>query len=402
MMTPTKPLKKTEFVVLMAMSIATVAFSIDAILPAMDKIGAQLTPDDLNSAQLIITSFVLGMGLGTFFTGPLSDAFGRKPVFLAGLVIYIIGAVLGMLAGSLELMLAARLIQGIGSAGPRVVVVAIIRDSYSGRNMAQLTSLVMMVFMLVPAIAPSMGAVIITFFGWRAVFGAFVLFALIVSVWFGLRQPESLAPQARRPFRAETLWGGVKEVFANRTVRITIIVQILLLGALYAQLSSAQQLFDITFDQGANFPLWFGAIAIVAGFASILNAKLVIKYGMRRLIRVALSVEMLISGLITLLLWQNLLPDWAYFPAFLIFMTSVFFMVGLTLGNLNAIAMEPMGHMAGMAASVISASATVLGVGIAAPVGLAFDGTPLPLTAAVFILVTLAVLMMYLIRKEPS
>jgi len=401
MMPPTKPLKKPEFVALMAMAFATIAFSIDAILPAMDKIGAQLTPDDLNRAQLILISFVLGMGLATFFTGPLSDALGRRRVLLGGFIIYIIGAVLGMLAGSLELILAARLIQGMGAAGPRVVAMAIIRDSYSGRQMAQLTSFVMVVFMLVPAIAPSMGAAIIAFVGWRAVFGAFALFAMIISLWFGLRQPETLPTDARRPFRAKTLWSGVKEVFANPVVRITLMVQTLLLGVLYALLSSAQQLFDITFDQGANFPLWFGGVAVVSAFSSILNAKLVIKYGMQRLIRAALSIEIIISGLFALIIWQNLLPDWAYFPAFLIFMTSVFFMVGLTLGNLNAIAMEPMGHMAGMAASAISATATVLGIGIAAPIGLAFDGTPLPLTSSVFVLIVTAFGLMQLIKKEP-
>ena len=179
MKSPQIPLKKPEFVALMAMSFSTIAFSIDSMLPSLPEIGAALTPDNLNRAQLVLTSFVLGMGLGTFFTGPLSDTFGRRPVLLGGFVIYMIASIWAMMAGSLEMLLAARMLQGIGVAGPRVVAMAVIRDQYSGRQMAQLMSFVMMVFTLVPAFAPSLGALIIAVVGWRGLFGAFVLFALI-------------------------------------------------------------------------------------------------------------------------------------------------------------------------------------------------------------------------------
>jgi len=398
---PISPLGKREFIALMAMSFATIAFSIDAMLPALPQIGSALTPDALNRAQLILTSFVLGMGLGTFFTGPLSDAFGRRKVLLGGFVLYMIGAALGILAGSLELLLAARVIQGIGSAGPRVVALAVIRDQYSGRQMAQLMSFVMMVFTLVPAFAPSLGAAIIALVGWRGLFGAFVVFALINSFWFALRQPETLKPENRREFRAGKLWEGVKEVLANPTIRITIAVQTMVFGALFGMLSSAQQVFDITFNQGKNFPLWFGGIALVAGSASILNAALVVRLGMRLMVRVTLATQILLSGTMMLVLLLDIMPGWLYFPAFLIWMTSVFFMAGMSLGNLNAIAMEPMGHLAGMAASVTSSIFTVLSVIIAAPMGLAFDGTPLPVSTGIFLCSVTALGLMHLIRKEP-
>ncbi|HBQ37126.1 MAG TPA: multidrug MFS transporter [Rhodobacteraceae bacterium] len=384
------------------MSFATIAFSIDAMLPALPEIGHALTPQNLNRAQLIVTSFLLGLGLGTLFTGPLSDAFGRRRILLGGYGIYIIGAVLGYLAGSLELMLAARVLQGIGAAGPRVVAVAVVRDIYSGRQMAKLMSFVITVFMLVPVIAPSIGAVIITLSGWRVIFVAFVIFALISSIWFSLRQPETLPVEKRRKFQLGPLWGGVKEVLANRSVRITIAVQALLSGVLYAMLSSAQQVFEITFDQGANFPLWFGAIAIIAGASGLLNAKLVIQLGMVFLVRSALICVMLISFSLLVIIWLDLMPARLYFPGFLVFMTSVFFMIGMTLGNLNAIAMEPMGHIAGMAASIISAIATVIGVVIAVPIGLAFDGTPLPLMIGVFCCVALSLGLMQLIRSDSA
>ncbi|MCK4712987.1 MAG: multidrug effflux MFS transporter [Marinosulfonomonas sp.] len=402
MKTPLTPLGKPEFVALMAMSFATIAFSIDSMLPALPEIGMVLTPDAMNRAQLVLTSFVLGMGLGTFFTGPLSDAFGRRRVLLGGFVIYMVASLLAMLAGSLEMLLAARVLQGIGAAGPRVVAMAIIRDRYAGRQMAQLMSFVMMVFTLVPAFAPSLGAVIISLVGWRGMFGAFVVFALINGGWFAWRQPETLAPQSRREFRATVLWSGAREVLSNHVVRITLLVQTMVFGALFGMLSSVQQVFDITFGQGANFPLWFGAVALVSGTASIVNASLVMRLGMRLLIRVTLVVQILLSGGVACLLWLNIMPDAAYFPTFLFWMTSVFFMAGMTLGNLNAIAMEPMGHIAGMAASVVSAISTVLAVGIAAPMGLAFDGTPLPLAVGVFLCAFVALLLMQLIRKEPD
>ncbi|AXX97895.1 multidrug effflux MFS transporter [Profundibacter amoris] len=401
MNTPQSPLGKREFIALMGMTSASIAFSIDAMLPSLPEIGQALTPEAINRAQLVLTSFVLGMGIGTFFTGPLSDAFGRRRVLLGGFFLYMIGALLGMLAGSLELLLAARLIQGLGAAGPRVVAMAVIRDRFSGRQMAQVMSFVMMVFTLVPAFAPSMGAGIIYLVGWRGLFGAFVLFAIINSLWFGLRQPETLLPENRREFRPAKLWEGVKEVLANRTVRTTIMVQTMIFGSLFGMLSTTQQVFDITFGQGANFPLWFGGIALVAGTASVVNATFVVRLGMRRIIRVTLMVQIMLSGGFAILVWSGLMPATLYFPAFLLWMTSVFFMAGMTIGNLNAIAMEPMGHMAGMAASVTSALFTVSAVLIAAPIGLAFDGTPLPLAIGVFSCAAVALALMQMIRREP-
>ncbi len=398
---PQTPLKKPEFVAVIAMSFATIAFSIDAMLPAMPQIGEALTPDNLNRAQLIVTSFLLGLGLGTFFTGPLSDAFGRRRVLLGGYGIYIIGSLLAIVAGSLELMLAARFVQGLGAAGPRVVAVAIVRDNYAGRQMAQMMSFVMTVFMLVPVIAPSIGAIIIALAGWRAIFLSFVVFALISGGWFALRQPESLPVPKRRKFKMSLLWAGTKEVLSIRVVRISIAVQTLLLGVLYGLLVSSQQVLDISFDRGAEFPLWFGAVAIIAGISGIVNAKLVLRFGMRILVRIALAGVMVVSACVGALFWLGTIPDGAYFPAFMIFMTAVFFMVGMTMGNLNAIAMEPLGHMAGMAASIISAISTVLGLVIAVPLGLSFDGTPLPLIIGVFFCVTSALGLMHFIRREP-
>ncbi|MEM1004279.1 MAG: MFS transporter, partial [Pseudomonadota bacterium] len=185
-------MSKAEFIALIAMMFATIAFSIDSMLPALPEIGAQLSPDDVNRAQLILTSFVLGMGIGTFFTGPLSDAFGRKPVIYGGAALYILASAVAWASASLELVLAARVVQGLGAAGPRVVAMAIIRDLYSGRVMARIISIAMMIFTLIPAAAPLLGAGMIAVFGWRSIFVLFIVFALIIVAWMGVRLPESL------------------------------------------------------------------------------------------------------------------------------------------------------------------------------------------------------------------
>lgn len=381
------------------MMFATVAFSIDAMLPAFPDIAAELSPEAPNRAQLILTSFLLGMGLGTFVAGPMSDAFGRKPVILGGAVLYCVGSLLAWGAGSLELVLAARVMQGLGAAGPRIVTLALLRDLYAGRQMARIMSFAMMVFTLVPAIAPAVGAEIIALTGWRGIFLAFVAFSLVSALWLGLRQPETLAPDRRRPMRLVQLVADAREVMGNRVVQLSILVQSMLFGALFGVLSSIQMVFDQTFGRGESFPIWFALIALVAGLSGLLNALLVVRLGMRRLIRLALVGALLLSAAMAVVTLAGLWPEPLFFPAYVIWTTVVFFMAGMTLGNVNAIALEPMGHVAGMAASVVAASATVAGASLAIPAGLAFDGTPGPLALAISLMLGAALLLM---RRMPD
>ncbi len=215
----------------MAMLFATIAISIDAMLPALPDIAHAVSRRS-NAAQLVVTSFVFGMGIGTLFAGPLSDAFGRKRVIIGG-ALYALAAAAACSAPSLELLLLARVIQGIGIAAPRTVSIAMIRDMFAGRGMARGSVFVMMVFMLVPAIAPAVGKIIIDAFGWRQVFVAFVVFAAIGCSWLGLRQPETLAPQDRRPLQAERLWSALGEVLSHKVIVVSILVQTLLFGMLF-------------------------------------------------------------------------------------------------------------------------------------------------------------------------
>lgn len=385
-------LGRTEFVALVAMLFATIAFSIDAMLPALPEIATELSPDAPNRAQLILTSFVLGLGLGTLVTGPLSDAFGRKPVIVAGALLYCAAAALAWWEDTLELVLAARVLQGLGAAGPRVVALAIIRDLYEGRRMAQIMSFVMLVFTLFPAVAPLIGAGIIALAGWRGIFAAFVLFSVISVVWLMVRQPETLAPAKRRPFRLPVLWAGAVEVLTDRHVALTIAALSLIFGMLFTVLSTTQPVFDETFGRAVEFPYWFALIALVAATGNVLNARIVMVLGMRRVAATALLGQAALSAAMVA---YGMTDPWATataFPVFVGWTASVFFIVGLTIGNLNALAMVPMGHIAGMAASVIGSIATVAAVMIAAPVGLAFDGTPLPAATGVLVCATLAFL----------
>ena len=379
------PMSKGEFVALIAMMFATIAFSIDAMLPALPEIGRTLSPDHINRAQLIITSFVLGMWIGTFFTGPLSDALGRRPVIFGGVILYILSAAAAWAADSLELALLARLTMGLGAAGPRVVAMAVVRDLYSGREMARVVSVAMMIFTLVPAVAPLLGAVIIAFSDWRGIFVAFAAFAVLIAIWMGVRLPETLPPSDRRPMRVSLMMGALKEMVAHPTVRLSILAQCLCLAMLFTMITLVQPAYDVVFDRAESFPYWFFFIALMAGTGSLLNAILVVRLGMRRMVTWALGAQIVLSA--AMLVLETLpLGNSVAFGLFVAWQTSVFFMAGVTLGNLNAMAMEPMGHIAGMAASVMGAISTVAAAAIAAPVGLLFDGSLYPLTAGVLIM----------------
>ncbi|KAG1647501.1 Bicyclomycin resistance protein [Nymphon striatum] len=358
---PTRRLSQPEFIVLIAANFAMVAFSIDSMLPALPDIAQALSPDAPNRAQLVLTSFVLGMGIGTMVAGPLSDAYGRKPVIFAGALLFIFGAILAGRAQTLDAMIASRVIQGLGVAGPRIVTLAIVRDQYEGRPMASIMSYAMMIFTLVIG-------------------------------WLMLRQPETLPRAARRPFDLTSMWAAAKECFSQRVFVLSTGLQVLAYGMLFACLSSTQQIFETTYGRADEFPLWFAMIALIAGTASILNAKLVINLGMQKLVSAGFGMQIFFSSMILITAFFGPVA----FSLYIIWTTSLFFMVGLIIGNLNALAMEPVGHIAGLAASVIGAVSTVLGVAIAVPVGLAFDGSPLPLA---FSTATLSLIGFVVVRR---
>ena len=393
-------LHRVEFIALMAMLFATVALAIDAMLPAMPQIAAVFIPENPDRAGLVISSFVFGMGVGTFFAGPLADRFGRKITILGGLALFMLGSALAANAWSMNSLLAARLLMGLGAAAPRVASMALIRDMFSGREMAQIVSFVMMVFMLVPAAAPAMGAMVIAGYGWRGVFWTFLVFAMVTGTWMMWRQPETLTPANRRPLRFGTLMQGAKVVLTNRIALASIAAQTMVFGALFGTLSSVQPLFAQTFGREASFPAWFALIALMSAGASLTNALLVRRLGMLRVIATVFAVMVLLSAIMAIATLTGALPPGANFMLFFVWVCGVFAMAGMTVGNLNALAMEPMGAIAGLAASVILAVPTILGTLIAAPLGLAFDGTPGPLAIGVTVCAGLALAIMPLLRQR--
>jgi DHA1 family bicyclomycin/chloramphenicol resistance-like MFS transporter len=368
------------------------------MLPALPEIAAALTPEDANRAQLILTSFILGMGLGTLVVGPLSDALGRKTVILMGAALYLVGASLALVAPSLEMLLAARVIQGLGAAGPRVVALAMVRDLYSGRAMAQIVSYAMLIFTLFPAVAPLIGAAIIAGFGWRAIFVAFLVFSVVSVGWLTLRQPETLPPVARRPLRAGRLLGDARAALAHPQMQFSILVQTLVFTALFGALSSIQQVFDITYGRAESFPLWFAFIALLAAPAAPINGQLVMRFGMRPMIRRALGLAAGAAFATALVL--ALAGPGGGFAVFFLWSVTVFATAAFTIGNLNALALEPLGHIAGTASSLMGALATVGGAVGGATIGQFFDGTAVPVALGVGVALGLAGLVMIRMPRE--
>lgn len=370
-----QPMPFVEFVALLALLFSTVAFSTDAMLPMMGAMGRELSPADPGQIQLVITVFVAGLGLGTFVAGPLSDALGRKPVILGGIALYMGAAVLAAQAESLTALLVARFVQGLGAAGPRVVAQALVRDLYAGRLMARVMSFAMTLFVLVPAVAPLLGAWIGAAFGWRAIFWSFLVFGLTSALWLGLRQPETLPRDRRRPLAWGTLWAALREVLGHARVRLYLAALTCSFAAMFTWISSVALIFDQTYGREAEFPLWFAVVALLSAPAALLNARFVVRLGMQRLIFLGLIAQVGSAAAMA----AGLALGVAGFWAFLAFMVVQFFTVASIFGNLNALALEPLGHVAGVAASVMSGVSTMAAAIIATPIARAFDGTPLPL-----------------------
>ena len=396
-----KSLSQREFVALIAMLFASVALAIDSMLPALPAIAAAMSPGDPNLSQLVVTSFVLGMGIGTLISGPVSDAFGRKPVMIACGLIYIGAAFLCYLAPSLETLLIARVLQGIGGAGPRAVGTALVRDLFKGRDMARIVSFVMMIFTLVPAVAPLMGKGVMLVADWRDIFLVFMVFSLAVNSWLMLRQPETLPPAARRPLHPGLLWAAAKELAVHRVALVATACQTLTSACLFSTLSSVQGVFEQYFGRAASFPYWFTVIALCAISGSFLNARVVVTLGMRRVLGATYLAQVCLTALVLTGLVGGFLGGLA-FPAFMLWAIGIFAMMGLTMGNLNALAMEDLGHIAGFAASLITAISTTASVFLAVPVGQAFNGTPLPLLTGVLVFSSLALGLIQLVRKRPA
>lgn len=399
---PQQLLQLREYVLLIAALFSMVAFSIDSILPALPEIATLLVPEDVNRAQLLISVFVIGAGAGQLIFGPLSDSMGRRFSLSMGIVVYLCAAFAAFWAQTLEAMLFWRFIQGIGAAGPRACGMAMTRDLYDGREMARVNSMAFGFFVFVPAVAPMIGQWIVLGFGWRQMFSAYILLGAAILAWFLARQPETLAPERRRPLSIRPTLEAFKVVLSTRVTLLYMAVVTLAFGQLMAYISSAQQIFVDVLGAGTNFPYYFALVTVFSAASGFLNAQLVMRFGMRRLAQAGFAVQTVLASA-TLLVWWGLAPQGSLaLWLFCAWSTTLFFLNGLSFGNLNALAMQPLGHVAGTASAVIGAVPTVVAIGIAAPIGLAFNHTPFPLLIGVSICSALALALMQLDRKNMS
>jgi MFS transporter, DHA1 family, multidrug resistance protein len=377
-------LRQGEAVALMALMMSLMAMSVDAMLPALAEIGRDLGVRHANQAQLVIAALLLGMTSGQLIYGPISDSVGRKPAIYAGLAMFSAGSVLCLVATSFPLMLLGRVLQGFGAAGPRIVVVALVRDQYAGDAMARIMSLVLTTFILVPAVAPAVGQAILLVAHWRAIYGMLLALGLVTLIWFGLRQPETLPRDRRVSFSLVKIALGVRETCTHRVALGYTLAAGLLFGAFLGYISSAAQIFQGLYGVGRLFPLYFGGLALAIGGATYLNARLVMRYGMRRLAPLAVGVLGGCSALFLVIAWaaSGQPPLWAL----VVDLGIVFFCFGMVFGNVNALAMEPLGHIAGVGSAVVGTITSMMSLVLGTLIGQAYDGTVLPLIAGFAVL----------------
>ncbi|MGI9373833.1 MAG: multidrug effflux MFS transporter [Hyphomicrobiales bacterium] len=366
-----------EQVALVALMISLVALCIDAMLPALDIIGADLNVSSPNDAQLVVSSFFIGLAFGQMFYGPWSDSAGRRLPIYIGFAMFFAGTAISIFAHNFETMLAGRFLQGFGAAGPRIVTIAVIRDQYAGRGMARVMSMIMAVFILVPAIAPALGQAVMLFAGWRAIFWSFLIIGFIAFTWFAVRQPETLPPEARMPFSLKRIFAGIAETSTNRIAFGYTLGLGMIFAPFVGYLVSAQAVFTKQYGLAELFPIYFGALALAVGVSSVINSKLVVKHGMRYLSRVALIILCALAFPFLALTWvfDGNPPLWIMMTFFML----MFLVIGVAFGNFNAMAMEPMGHIAGIAAAFIASVSTFISVPLGTWIGLSFNGTIYPL-----------------------
>ncbi|QLF71427.1 multidrug effflux MFS transporter [Peteryoungia desertarenae] len=388
---------RAEFIAMMAFLMALNALAIDIMLPGLQEIGASLNVDNENHRQYVVSAYLIGFGVAQLFYGPIADRFGRRMPMLIGLLIYIVSSLAVVLVPSFEMLLVLRFVQGIGSAATRVITVSVVRDVYGGRRMAEVMSLIMMVFMVIPVVAPGTGQIIMLFGHWHWIFVFMAATAAIVAVWMYIRLPETLSKQDIRPFTAGAILEGFRIVLTDRIALCYTIASTFIFGALFGFINSAQQVYVGIYQLGVWFPVAFAAVALFMALSSFVNARLVGRFGMRKLSHASLLGFIAIN-----LVWfvaQVVGPQPMPFLLFITFFSLAMFQFGWIGSNFNALAMEPLGHVAGTASAVLGFMGTVGGSIIGAVIGQAYDGTALPMVAGYFVVSLIGLIFVLIAEK---
>ena len=391
-MTPFEAPARVEFVAICSILMATIALSIDIMLPALRDMAVDLGIEGNNERQWIITTLFVGLMVGQLVFGPLSDGIGRRPAISLGIGVFIAGSILCALATSLEAMLLGRVVQGFGAAGPRIVTVALIRDRFAGAEMARVMSIIMGLFIMVPVLAPVVGQGLLFLMPWRGLFGVLATVCLGGGVWLLLRQPETLAQ--RRSVRPRALLNALVEVLRSPRPMAFTLAGGCCYGALMGYINSSQQLFQDLYQVGDFYAVIFGASAAFIAAATLANARLVRQLAMERVCVVAVAAMVAWSLLFLLLMSAMASPPplWAWMA----FNCPVLFFLGLTFGNFTAISLRHLSHIAGLAAAVMASLNTALSLVIAAWIGLSFDMTTRPVVVGYVVFGALALGLMLL------
>jgi MFS transporter, DHA1 family, multidrug resistance protein len=383
---------RTEFIALVAGLIAINAFAIDIMLPGLQDIGASLGEADANRRQLVIPAYMLGFGVLQLVFGPLADRFGRKGPLLAGLLIYCLAALSAFFVTDFNSLVVLRFLQGAGAAASAVIAVALVRDRFVGDEMAKTLSLVFMVMMISPILAPSLGQFLLTIMNWRGLFGFMAALCGIVLLWVVFRLPETMKPDHRRPFTPRSIVEGFGIVFNNRVSLSYILATALLFGALMGFLTSSQQIYVHHFNMGHWFPAFFAAGGICSAAGGFLNSQLVMRLGMVKLSHRALVAFLAFSLLMLVLGLIDTLPVFVFFAL----TCGIFVSFNFIMSNFGALAMMPLGEVAGTAASTQGFLQMVIGAALGAAIGQFYDGTPVPMATGFVVLTVCAGLIVHL------
>ncbi len=390
-----RPMGFPEFVVIIASIMALNPLAMDMMLPALPNIAAEFHIAAANRPQAVLSVFLLGFGIGQFVMGPLSDRFGRRPVLLGGMALYVVASLLAIAAPSFATVLLARALQGLGTSATRVIAISIVRDCYAGRRMASVMSLAMMVFIAVPVIAPSFGQAVMLLTQWHGIFAVLTLYGVLALIWSALRMPETLPLSERKSLAIGPVLGAFRHTVTNRQTFGYALAAGGVQGSLFAFVFSSQQIFTEVYRLGHYFPVAFAGVAIGVALAGFLNARFVGRLGMRVISHGALLGFVAVAAAMMAGARLHMLP----LPLFLALAALMMFAFGLMFANFTALAMEPQGHIAGTASSLYGSITTLLGIAIGAVIGQDYDGTLLPFTTG-FFLCTLAALAVVLVTEK--
>ncbi|MCB0398685.1 MAG: multidrug effflux MFS transporter [Winogradskyella sp.] len=382
-----------EFVVLMAALMSIVALSIDAVLPALPLIGNHLSISEPLELPKLITSIFLGLGIGQLIFGPLSDSFGRKPIVYVGFILFILASLICITTKSFEIMLFGRVLQGVALASPRTMCIAMVRDSYEGDYMAKILSIVVMVFILVPVVAPTLGQFLMNHYDWKFIFTFNLIFGVLVVLWFWLRQPETLKEKYKIPYRLAIFKTGTVQFFKIRSAVIYTLLSGFITGSFMVYLSTSQRIFEKQYNLADEFPLIFASLAISVGLATFLNSQLVVKFGMKTIVHTAMICFIVISLIFIILFSSGNNPS---ITVLITFFALQFFAIGFLFGNLRALAMEPMGHIAGIGSALNGFISTVMAVPIADYIGTYVTDSVTPLFIGFLVCGLISLVLFYL------